>query len=179
MKKVNNELLNDYIDNLLDTSKIKEVNNLINEDEETLKHLKALKSVDESLHHLEVTPAPPGFTERVMKLIISRSKSTVKSINYYFISVLGFFSIAIISVIVYAYKITDVKTDTSEKVNILDTATNFIKDNLPNWKSLFSNNNVIMLGMVLTIILLLSGYFMFESHKNFKNKLQNISTRTS
>lgn len=177
MKKVNNELLNDYIDNLLDTSKIKEVNNLINEDEESLKHLKALKSVDESLHHLEVTPAPAGFTERVMKLIISKSKSTVKSINYYFISVLGFFSIAIISVIVYAYKLTE-NTGTTDKVTILDTATNFIKDNLPNWKSLFSNNNVIMLGIVLTVILLLSGYFMFESHKNFKNKLHNISTRT-
>lgn len=178
MNKLNDELLNNYIDNELDAASIKEIKEKINNNEELLKNLKALKSVDESLKQIEVFPAPTGFTEKIMKLILSKSKSSVQKVNYFFVSVLSLFAVAIVSVLIIAYKLIEKSSGSTSSESVLDKTLTFIKEKSPNWQSLFTNDSIVMLGTVLTIILLISGFFMFESHKNFKNKLDRLSTRT-
>jgi len=42
-------------------------------------------------------------------------------------------------------------------------------------QSVFQNKNITTIGMILTVLLLISGYYLLESHKEFKNKLKNLS----
>jgi hypothetical protein len=174
MKKITDEILNDYIDNQLDTAALREVNESLLSDEEGLKKLKSLKVVDQSLTDIEVYPAPEGFTKRVMNKILAHSKTVVPKISYFFVTVLSFLSVGIISVVVTAYLMAEKTAAESNKLSVLDTALKFIKENIPVIQKFFSNQNILTIGMFLTMILLISGYFMLESHKNFKNKLNNL-----
>jgi low affinity Fe/Cu permease len=174
MKKITDEILNDYIDNQLNSEALEEFNNIISSDEEALVKLKALKMVDQSLNSIEVYHAPEGFTQRVMNKIFVKSKAALPNIKRFFISVVGLFTIAIISVMIAAYSAADT-AEGGIKLNFLDTAKKFVEENGPSVLKFFSNQNILMIGLALTMILLISGFFLLESHKNFKNKLNKIS----
>ncbi|MDQ7817485.1 MAG: hypothetical protein RDU14_10725 [Melioribacteraceae bacterium] len=178
MKKITDEILNDYIDNQLDTAALKEVNELLQSDEEGLKKLKSLKVVDQSLTNMEVYPAPEGFTKRMMSRIIAHSKTMVPKVSYFFIVVVSLLSVGIISVLVTAYITAEKTADGANKLSVLDSVLKYIKDYVPAIQKFLSNQNILTIGMVLTMILLISGYFMLESHKNFKNKLNNLPSRS-
>lgn len=178
MKKITDEILNDYIDNQLDTAALKKVNELLQSDEEVLKKLKSLKIVDQTLTNMEVYPAPEGFTKRVMNTIITHSKVVVPKVSYFFLVTIGLLSIGIVSVMVTAYFTAGKTIVESNKFSFLDTVLNYVKEYAPAVQKFLSNQNILTIGMVLTFILLISGYFLLESHKSFRNKLNNLPTRS-
>lgn len=175
MSKLNDDLLNRYIDNELDAVSMNEIKKVLDEDEESLKKLKALKSVDHSLREIEIYPAPEGFTEKVMRTIISKSKSAIAKPGYFFISIVSIFLFAITVVLIAALRFSGEKSETVQQVNPLDESLKFVKENLPLLQNFFGSDNFLMIGIVLTVILLVSGFFMLESHKDFKNKLNSAS----
>lgn len=178
MKKISDEILNGYIDNQLDNTALKEVNEMLQSDEEGLKKLKSLKVVDQTLANMEVYPAPEGFTKRVMNKILAHSKVVVPKVSYFFVVTIGLLSIGIISVIVTAYFTAERTIVESKNISFLDTVLNYIKEYAPVVQKFLSNQNILTIGMVLTLILLISGYFLLESHKSFKNKLNNLPSRS-
>ncbi|MBI1936597.1 MAG: hypothetical protein HYS25_00585 [Ignavibacteriales bacterium] len=175
MSKLNDDILNRYIDNELDSTEINDVKKVLDEDEESLKRLKALRSIDRSLREIEIYPAPHGFTEKVMRTIISKSKSAIAKPGYFFISIVSFFLFAIVTVLIAALKYSERGTAQVTQTNPLDDSVKFVKENLPLLQNFFSSDNFLMVGIVLTVILLISGFFMVESHKDFKNKLNSAS----
>lgn len=175
MIRLNDEHLNDYIDNQLDASFLSDVKQALKEDEEALVKLNALRKVDNALREIKVDSAPDGFTERVMKLITGKSKSITPKISYFFVSIVSILCVAIFGVMFFAFMNTSNESQNSNQTKILDDALSFFKNNASNIQDFFSNDNVLMLGMFLTMLLLISEVFMLESHKKFKNKLNSIS----
>lgn len=175
MSNITDDMLNDYIDNQLDSNSIGKLNRMITENPDTLKKLKALKSVDRSLREIPVTPAPEGFTAKLMNRILAHSKSAVPKVNYFFITMISLLSVAIISIMIIAYSVIEKSEDKTGGISLLDSLLTWLRDNTPKLLSFFTNSNVTTIGLLLSLILITSGYYVLESHKEFKNKLKNLS----
>jgi hypothetical protein len=63
--------------------------------------------------------------------------------------------------------------ESEASLKVFDTATKFLSENFGGVSDLLNNNTLMMIGGILTIILLISGYFVLESHKSFKQKLES------
>ena len=175
MKKIADEILNDYIDNQLDDSAINELKQNLNADDESLKKLQALQIVDETLHGMEVYPAPNNFSERVMEKILKQVKSIKPQNNYFFVGVISVFGLVITAVLIAFWNIAEKQDTTAMDIKTFETAKNFISENITLFGNFLHNNQLVFAGASLTIILLLSIIFLFDSHKNFKNKLKSIT----
>jgi predicted PurR-regulated permease PerM len=177
MKKISDELLNDYIDNQLDSKSLKEIADAVKIDAELLIRLTALKKVDTSLNEIEVIPAPDGFTNRIMKLIIAQSKIIIPKVSYFFVSVVSVFVTAIFSVSVVAFATLEKSQNLVKKNSLLQDGMQYLKEIISSLQIYLSNDSILKIGLFLSIILLISGYFLLESHKNFRNKLNKLPTR--
>ena len=175
MKKITDEMLNDYIDNQLDVSTINELKNSLNEDEESLKKLRALKTVDEALHDIEVYPAPRNFTERVMEKLYMQVKAVKPKSNYFFTAIISIFGAIITAVLIVAWNFADKQESSNVGVNTFEAVKKFANEYFTLFGSFLHNNQLVFAGGFLTIILFFSLIYVFDSHKSFKNRLKSIS----
>ena len=175
MKRINDELLNKYVDHELTETELNELKDILEYNPDARTKLKAHELVDEILHKMEVNQAPQNFTEKIMDKI---NFSAIKKgkVSYFFVSVISIFVLAIISVIAFAIIKLGGEKLTSQKANpLIDRAKETLAENLNLLGSFVNNENIIFIGGALTVVLLISGYFMIESHKNFKDKLNRFS----
>jgi len=175
MNKLTDEILNKYIDSELEPFELTEVKNEIEKNDEVLARLKALRLVDSSLKQMEVELAPANFSEKVMTAISNASKAVKPKISYFFVTIISLFSIAVLGVIVAAFKSIDDGNGQSTIAPYMDKAKELIGKNLTAFQTFFSNQNVLLVVSILTLILLITVYLTFEAHKNFKNKLNSYS----
>ncbi len=175
MKKITDEMLNDYIDNQLDSTALSELKKDLADDEESLNKVKALKIVDETLRDLEVYEAPANFSEKVMNLIANSAKSIKPKINYFFTGIISVFGIIIAGVLAAAWMIVEKQNPTSKNSQVVESAKQFVNENLTAVNKVFNNHQVLFAGCLLVAVLLLSAMVVFDSHKNFKNKLKSIT----
>ncbi|MCX6175632.1 MAG: hypothetical protein NTZ27_12840 [Ignavibacteriales bacterium] len=175
MNKLTDEILNKYIDGELESFELAEVKNEIEKNDEVLARLKALRLVDNSLKQMEIEYAPVNFSEKVMKAIFNASKAVKPKISYFFVTIITLFSVAVLGVIVAAFKSIDDGNGPSTMSPYMDKAKEVIGKNLTAFHTFFSNQNVLLVVSILTLILLITVYLTFESHKNFKNKLNSYS----
>ena len=171
--KLTDEILNKYLDGELSSEELKELNSLIENDPDALSTLKTQKFVDKTLSKIETESAPAGFTGRVMNII--SSASSIRSKKFYFfrfiVTLFGLLVSGTFILILFSLPEAEPESDTS--LRVVDTATKFLSENFGGLSNLLNNNTLIMVGAMLTIILLISGYFVLESHKSFKQKLEN------
>jgi len=175
MKKITDEMLNDYVDNQLDSTALSELKEELAHDEESLDKMKALKIVDETLRDLEVYEAPVNFSEKVMSLIARSAQSIKPKMNYFFTGIISVFGIIIAGVLAAAWVIVEKQEPASEKLQMVESAKQFVNDNLNTLNKLFSSHQVMFAGGLLAAVLLLSALVVLDSHKNFKNKLKSIT----
>lgn len=175
MKKITDEMLNDYIDNQLDNDAVRELNDALTHDSEAINKLKALKLVDQTLGEIPTVEAPMNFTSKMMN-IIAGSSSVVKQKSYFFYSVIGFFSAAIIAILGYSFATMDNsdKGKPAEITSYIDKIKDSVLQHANGWDSFFTNQNIIFIGIFLSVILLVSAFFVAESHKSFKEKLNSF-----
>jgi hypothetical protein len=171
--KLTDEILNKYLDGELSSEELRELNLLIEEDPDALTTLKTHKFVDKTLSKIETESAPVGFTQRVMNII--SAASSVKSKKFYFFRfVVSLFALLISGTIFFIINnLPEPEPESQTSLKIFDTASKFLNENLGSLSNLLNNNTLIMIGGILTIVLLISGYFVLESHKSFKQKLEN------
>ena len=125
------------------------------------------------LKEMEAEKVSQGFTAKVMaklneKLSVKPAKSK------FFIGVIIVFLLGIIAI----FTITLLNAPPgNQNDNVTVSIVNVFRDILTDTgeiiASLFSSGNFLIVGLFLTFILLLSGFFMLNSHKSFLNKLQN------
>ena len=175
MNKLTDEQLNKYVDGELDSSELDEVNSELQKNEGSLAHLKSLRVVHESLKLMETNHAPDGFTERLMNLIASKTKAVKHKVSYFFISVIGLLSVGIIAVVSSVMITRPVDTGISVSSQLINNAKVAADKNLVLLQKFFSDSNVVLVMSILSLILLFGAYFSADAHKNFKNKLNNIS----
>lgn len=175
MSKLTDEILNKYIDNEFSASELREIKEAVENDEDALKRMKALRTVDDLLRQIEVEEAPKNFTEQFMKVLGSASKTVKPKVSYFFVTVVTILSIGVIGVTLLAFHSVEKNNTQSSIEPYIDQIKDFFTKNFSFSGNIIDNNIVTLIGGVLSLILLISTYFMFESHKNFKNKLDNIS----
>lgn len=175
MKRLTDEILNKYIDGELSRAELEEIEELINSNPEELDRLKTHKYVDQTLKELEVDTAPPGVAQRIMKRIYSEIPEKYKK-NSFFRFMIGSFVTIIAVVLGYSLSLLPSGSDSESSTlidseSIKDYSTKFYNE----FTSFFSNDNLIYIGIFLTVIMLITAYFVHESHKSFKKKLERIA----
>ncbi|MBU2493908.1 MAG: hypothetical protein KJ571_14870 [Bacteroidetes bacterium] len=173
---INDELLNKYIDNELTDVELAEFKKEIQTDAEAQNKLKALKLTDEILNKMEVNRAPVNFTEMFMKKIITVSSFHKEKVSYFFVSIISFFVLTITGILGYSIsKIESGSSSIAEKNQYVQKTKEVLSGGLGELNAILSNDNMLLIGAGLTFVLLISGYFLIENHKNFKEKLNRFS----
>ena len=172
--KITDEILNKYIDGELSRKEINELQQLIKVDEEALAMLKAHKLVDQILRKLETESAPESFTENVMNRIFETL--TVKNKTFpLFRIIVSTFGLMIIGIIAYVVSAIPSNSPENKIVDgVLDRASDYTSGIFSFIVDALSNNTILMVIAGVSLIVLLSAYFMFESHKSFKEKLKGF-----
>jgi len=166
------ELMNDYIDNSLSTEKINELNKILEKNDNELKKLKALRFVDEVLKNLEVYSAPEDITEKVMKLISEKSNAIKRSVNKFMVSVFSFLTFVLFTI---CSVILWIVVKESSSINLSNELNAFLKKGISFINNYMNNNLFLLITSSMTLIIISTLYFIIESHKEFKNKLKDIS----
>lgn len=171
MKKLSDEILNKLIDNELNRTEIDELHSLIRENDELLSRTKAHQMVDSVLKNLNVENAPEHTTDLIMKKI-SQSLISKERKNGLFKFMMGGFAVSIITAIGFVLSTKPIKEETS--IPQLTT----LKDNVLEFLSSISlpiNTELLtVIAASITVVILISGYLIFEGHKSFKQKLDSI-----
>jgi len=175
MSEINDELLNKYIDNELESGELAGLKSAMDNDTDALARLKALRAIDSTLRQMQNEPAPDGFTDKLMNKISAAAKIVQPKISYFFITIVSIFSLAILALLIFAFqgmKIDDTKSNLDP---FFQQIKEFAGKNFGFLDIIFKNNAVMLIGALLALILLFTAYFTVESHKNFKHKLDSIS----
>ena len=171
MKELTNEILNKLIDNELNNSEIDELHNLIKNNEKLLSRTKAHQMVDNVLKKLEIEEAPQNTTELIMGKI-TQSVLAKENKNGFFKFMMGTFAVSIIGVI--GFVLSSKPTSQGVSGSYLSTLKNKLLENLGSLSLPISNELLLVISSALTVIIMISGYFIFEEHKSFKQKLDSI-----
>jgi len=169
--KVTDELLNKLIDDELNVREIEELHHLIKHDEIALSKVKAHQMVDSILKKIDVELAPEDTTSIIMERI-SNSLLVKEKKNGFFKFVISVFVFLIIFVFGYIFSISG-ETQATETSSKYSEITNKIVEFFSSFAISLDNELMLIIGGILTILLLVSGYFMLEEHKSFKQKLEN------
>ena len=173
MNKINGEILNRLIDNELTSSEIDELHKLIKEDDEQLSKTKAHQLVDNVLKKMEIDIAPAGVTELIMdKIATSVLKKERK--NGFFKFVMGGFIATTVLVIGFVLNSRNESNSDSSSLHFLDSITDKVLNYFSELSLPINSNLLLIISSVLTIIVLTSGYVIFEQHKSFKQKLNRV-----
>ncbi len=175
MNKLTDEILNKYIDGELDSSELDEMNAGLRKDDNFVTRLRALRTVHESLKQIETEHAPEGFTDRLMNLIVVKAKTVKHKVSYFFISVIGLLSIGILTVVLSILPLRQTGGPISVSSQFFNNAKTVANKNIAQLQKFLNDSSVIIVISVLLLILLFGAYFSADAHKNFKNRLNNIS----
>lgn len=174
MINLTDELLNKYIDNELSSTELNEVKEALNKDEDAVMRLRALRLVDNSLKKIETESAPLNITDKIMDVLIKVPHALKPKGGFFFAMIISVFSLGILAIFVAALKITDSTAGVIPAVTSLNQAKDFVDKNLNTVQLFFTNQNVLIVISLLSLILLAGIYFSIEAHKNFKNKLNSL-----
>jgi hypothetical protein len=172
MNEKNKDLLNKYIDNELDSNELNEFTELIEKDEDLVKDLKAMKIVELSLRKMEFDPSPSDITYKVMKKVMA--PKPVKRSNWFFWLCMTVFLVGIGIFTYYAIQSYQPAKDTAAGEKVVDTVKNFIGDKTKSVDSFLHGTDFKLISLVLTLLVVITGYFVFETHRSFKNKLKSL-----
>lgn len=168
------ELLNKYLDNELLPEELNEVQNLLL-DEDNIKILKALQTVEFSVRKLDYDKAPIGITEKVMNKINALPSKYKTKGNYFALTISSIFIISIVVILIFLFGMISWTSADSGLTTKVDDSIKIVKDNIPTFLKIFENKSVMFFGSFFSLVLLLSAYFTFESHKSFKKKLESFT----
>lgn len=173
MKKRTDELLNKYLDNELDSAELNEFTSMLENDENVVKGLKAMKAVEQSVKQIEFENAPADITSIVMRKIASAG--SVKRSNWFFWVVVSVFLIAIAAVTYYSVQQYQPSPEGIGAGKTVETVKTFFGEQAKAVNSLLKGADIKFIGTVLSLLILIAGYFIYETHRNFKNKLKSLT----
>ncbi|MEG8947632.1 anti-sigma factor family protein [Rosettibacter firmus] len=165
------ELLNEYIDNTLNSEQINELNERLKTDELIRKKLEALRFVDDVLRKMEVYNAPENITEKIMYLINLKTHKIKQSTKNFMISAISLLIILLITLCLIMIGIAGKELSTFSTELLSKEFANKILWLIDRYK----NNNLYLLISSSVLLTLISVFYLIiESHNIFKNKMKNI-----
>lgn len=171
MKELNDEILNKYIDGELDHTSLQEVNDILSNSFEDRKRHQALLAVHNGLKKLKEEHVSENFTYTVMNRLRLQRKSYKEQKT--FISVVFSIFILLILGIVGAviYIGLTQPSDAESSVNYSQYIFGFVKSIVSMISQIFTPKGISIFGSVISLGILISGYFFFESLKATKQKV--------
>jgi hypothetical protein len=166
MIELNDNILNKYIDDELDSSLAQQIKIQLESSPEDMNKYKALLFIHNELRRLPVDDVSPNFTANLM-LKIQRSLKSKKEQNLFVISILSFFFLISLGIIGYllANYIFTAEPGSSDAITQLTQRSEEFVTLLRNF---FSKGNVSIIGSIFSFVILISGYFFYESVKHSK-----------
>jgi len=171
MNELTNDILNKLIDNELNSSEIDELHKLIKKDEKLLSKTKAHQMVDNVLKKLKIEDAPQNTTGLIMGKITQSILAKEKK-NGFFKFVLSAFAVSMLLVV--GFVLSSEPSGESVSQSFFNSLKDRLTDNFANFSIPVSSDLLLVIASALTVIILITGYFIFEEHKSFKQKLDNI-----
>lgn len=171
MKELTDEMLNKLIDNELSSSEIDELHKLIKQNDEFLSRAKAHQMVDSVLKNLRIENAPENTTEIIMEKI-TKSILYKERKNGFFKFVMGTFAVSILLVI--GFVISSASSGQENSGTQFESIRTYMLEILSRISFPINNEILSIITSALTVIILISGYFIFEQHRSFKQKLDRI-----
>ncbi len=169
MININDELLNRYIDGDLSQSEKDSIAKQLQTSPELQKKYNALLKVGAELKNIEEAGLTPNFTKIVMLKLAKKEKLAKQQKHFitFIISSLGLIVLAITGFILYqilnsieASSANAIVTKYSEGIGYFLT-------------EIFSKKNISIFGSILSLVMLFSGYLIFEYQKQIKKKLSH------
>lgn len=164
MININDELLNNYLDDELNRDEKDLVKTAIESSSEVKKKYDALLMAHNLLKNVGTDSPNLDFTKMVMKKISSRT-SIARQQKYFFFSVLSFFGLIVLGITGYVLFQIISSVQASESAEAVTTYSKSIGNYFSN---LFGKKNLSIFGSILSFVMLMSGYFLFEYQKQLK-----------
>ncbi len=176
MNKITDEILTQNLDGELDENSLAELKELLENNRYALNKLKALRLAEFHLRSLETDKAPSDFTERFSRLFLEKLNRLKPKVSYFFVTMLTLFAAAITAVIGFAINFLSKENNSGSFLNVYkDKVEDFIKTNLTPFQNFIKGSDIMYIGTALSVLLLITAYFIFESHKNLKNKINELT----
>jgi cytochrome b subunit of formate dehydrogenase len=169
MKNINDELLNKYLDDELSREEKDFVKSEIENSSEVKKRYEALLKAHSYFNSIEEESPSIDFTKLVMKKLNKRSV-IAKQQKYFLLSILSLLGLIIVGITGYAlYQVISA----IQPIQSSEIVTNYSKYLGDYVSSLFGQKNLTILGSVLSFIMLISGYFLYDYQKHSKKNFSH------
>jgi hypothetical protein len=171
---ITDEVLNKYIDNELNSDELSLLNEHIRICDSCFAKLKAQRVVENNLRKIVTFTTSFSFAEKVMQKISSSSGKFVPRKSYFFRIVFSVFilgSLAVVALVFANLPVTSSGGNNQEWVKLFD---NYIVKIFSAFENSLNKINLSLLGTILTFILFVSGYFVFESHRKIKDQIKKL-----
>ncbi|HMN18356.1 MAG TPA: hypothetical protein PKD03_12140 [Ignavibacteriaceae bacterium] len=168
MNNINDEMLNKYIDKELNAEQIRIIDEAIKNSPELKSRYLALVNADSVLRKMNFESVTPDFTRSVLQRI-QRRKLLAKQQKHFLFAVISLLGIITLGIVVYLfYQIISLASPESDKI-----VTTYSKDLGDYFSNLFGKKNISIFGSVLSFIMLVSSYFLYEYQKKSKNNFNH------
>jgi len=169
MTNISDELLNRFLDNELSIEEKKIVKNEIEKSSSLKKRYEALLLTHSLLQNIQPDSTSLNFSKVVMQKISHRGviESQQKRFLFIVLALLGFTILGIVVYVFYQIFNTIQLSDSSETIS---TYSNTIGDY---FSALFGKKNLSILGSLLSFIMLVSGYFLYDYQKHSKKNFSH------
>lgn len=171
--KITDELLNKYIDNELSAGEVQELKDHFSSNPDEVERLKALKLTDNILKQMELESAPQNFTEKMMERL-NVAYASKSSKNYFIKIVFALFSIGFIGITVFGISQISLD-DSSQNKSFIDRIFERVGEITPHFSFSLSSDTLMLVVSILVLVTLIATYIIINSHKAFKNNIENLS----
>ncbi|MFH0734931.1 MAG: hypothetical protein V1773_10930 [bacterium] len=164
-----NDLINLYVDGEISDSELKELNLLIDADPFVMEEIKTIKLIENKLRKIKIDEAPAGFTDKIMNSVIFVKNN---GIDKFYATIITVFILLILSIIVYltSYSMNLSGTENS----VINKSADWLKNvNIDKITRYFKNSDFILVSSFLSILILISSYFMQQNFRNFKKMVDS------
>ena len=172
MMKLSDEILNKYIDGELDYASLQHVNEILAASVEDRKKLKALLAIHNQLKAIKPDHVSDGFTDLLMKRLLSRRKALKEQKNFVLVISSVFIAALLVVIGLVIYSALSQGTDSQSSTNYSKYLIDFFQKLTSLIAQMFTGKGMSIFGSILSLGVLISGYFFFESIKASK---QNFS----
>ena len=169
MNNINDELLNKYLDDELNREEKDLVKTAIENSLKVKKRYEALLKAHNLFKSIEEESPSIDFTKLVMKKLVNKS-AIAQQQKYFLLSVLSLLGLIILGITGYVLFQVISSIQPIQSSEIVTTYSKDLGDYVSN---LFGQKNLTILGSVLSFIMLISGYFLYDYQKHSKKNFSH------
>lgn len=170
MRKLTDEILNKYVDGDLDPESRKQVEIILSSSSEDRKNYEALLLIHKQLKKIEEISVKQDFTNRVMNTLLKHKKAYQEQ-RKFILSISSVFIFLILFIIgIFLYFSFTLNNNSAASSNYLQVVISFFNVIASSLTGIFTPKGLSILGSVLSLGILISGYFFFENLKSTRLK---------